>query len=83
MKKRTVEEVVRSLGGETYRRGKPFHGKEVYIPNRDKYKGLYIGMPHVVIVDENGARKSTQDELIEYMNAGGFRGGHDIDDKFS
>ncbi len=70
------------LDCHTYKEGKPLHGKKVYIPDREHFKGLYVGMPHVVIVDENGARRSTTEELFEYMDMGGLREGSDLEDKF-
>ncbi len=76
----TVEELMESLGTYKFKEGKPFHGKKAFVPIYAAYAER--GLPYFVIEDENGVRISDADEAIEYMNAGGFDEGSDLEDKF-
>ena len=61
-----LEELRIELAAQKFERGKNWKGYEVYIPLYSK--PVYIGLPLIVLVKNGGARISTADESLDYLD---------------
>lgn len=60
-----VKELVADLGAKSYKKGKPWKGYEVFIP---QYSGdVCIGLPYVVLAKGEEARICTDEEALDYL----------------
>ena len=70
--KKTMEEkqikdfIEEEFGTKKFQKYRDWKGYEVYVPKQGK--GMYCGLPYMVLVKDGEVRISTPDETIEWLN---------------
>ena len=64
-KSKYIRSFLEELNASEYKKGRPWKGYEVYEPVYDE--DVCIGLPYVILANDDGVRISTDDEALDYL----------------